>query len=232
MASAVEAVEAMTIVLAVATVDSWRVAARGALAALVALALIVAIFGPVLRYIPIDALKLVVGIFLIMFGLSWLRKAIQRYAGIKALRDENAAYAAQVAELRAVEDKKDADRIGFLVAFKGVLLEGLEVAVIVVTFGAGSAGGLEWSAAGAALAVLLVVAIGLALRAPASRVPENTMKFIVGIMLTSFGTFWTGEGLGVAWFEADLSIVLLALFYLAVSGALVATLRARRTVAA
>ena len=231
MASAVEAVEAMTIVLAVGTVSSWRIAWRGALVALVALALIVAVFGPLLRYVPIGGLKLVVGIFLIMFGLSWLRKAIQRFGGTKALRDENAAYGAHVSELRAV-DARDTDRVGFLVAFKGVLLEGLEVAIIVVTFGAASLAALEWSAAGAALAVLLVVALGLALRAPASRVPENAMKFVVGIMLTSFGTFWTGEGLGVAWFDEDLSIVLLALFYLAVSGALIATVRARRAVTA
>jgi len=231
LASAVEAVEAMTIVLAVGSVQSWRVAARGAVVALVALAVVVAVFGPVLRYIPIDALKLVVGIFLIMFGLAWLRKAIQRYAGVRALRNENAAYDAQVAELRAV-DARNADRVGFVVAFKGVLLEGLEVAIIVITFGAGSPAGVQWSAAGAALAVVLVVALGLALRAPAARVPENTMKFVVGIMLTSFGTFWTGEGLGVAWLDADLSIVFLAVFYLAVSGVLVAVGRARKAVAA
>ena len=231
MASGVEAVEAMTIVLAVGVVSSWRVALRGALVALAALAVLVAIFGPLLRFIPIDALKIVVGVFLIMFGLAWLRKAIQRYAGTKALRDEDASYAAQVAELRAI-DARDNERVGFLVAFKGVLLEGLEVAIIVVTFGAGSFAGLEWSAAGAALAVILVVALGIALRAPASRVPENAMKFVVGTMLTSFGTFWTGEGLGVAWFDADLSIVLLAVFYLAVSGALIAALRARRALPA
>jgi uncharacterized membrane protein len=225
LASAVEAVEAMTIVLAVGVARSWPVALRGAVFALAALAVIVAVFGPLLRFVPIDQLKLFVGIVLILFGLSWLRKAIQRYSGRRALKDEDAAFARQVAALRTADDVQ-ADRIGFITSFKGVLIEGLEVAIIVVTFGAASTLALEWSAAGAAAAVVLIVAIGLALKRPASRVPENTMKFVVGVMLTSFGTFWTGEGLGISWPGADLSLLMLAAFYAAVSAVLVALARA------
>src|SRR5260370_40537033 len=184
----------MHLVRAVGVARSWPIAQGGAAYALGVLALIVAVFGPALRLVPIDQLKLVVGIVLILFGLSWLRKAILRYAGRKALRDEQAAFARQVEALRTADDVQ-ADRIAFITSFKGVLIEGLEVAIIVVTFGAASTVALGWSAAGAFVAVVLVVAAGLALRQPVSRVPENTMKFVVGIMLTSFGTFWTGEGL-------------------------------------
>jgi uncharacterized membrane protein len=231
LASGVEAIEALTIVLAVGVARSWPIALRATAYALLVLAAIVAVFGPLLHLIPIDALKLVVGIVLTLFGLAWLRKAILRYAGHKALRDEDAAYEREVAALRAVEEAQ-ADKIGFVTAFKGVLIEGLEVAIIVVTFGAGSTLALGWSAGGAACAVLLVALAGLALKSPASRVPENTMKFVVGVMLTSFGTFWTGEGLGVAWWGADLSLLFLALFYLAVSAVLVAIARAPQAVRA
>ncbi|HZW53725.1 MAG TPA: hypothetical protein VFF00_06805 [Candidatus Elarobacter sp.] len=222
-----EAVEALTIVLAVGVARSWPVSLRGAAYALGVLALIVALFGPLLHLVPIDQLKLVVGIVLTLFGLAWLRKAILRYAGRKALRDEDAAFAREVAALRTAEDVQ-ADRIGTITAFKAVLIEGLEVAIIVVTFGAASTVALAWSAVGAAAAVLLVALAGVALRRPASRVPENAMKFVVGVMLTSFGTFWTGEGLGIAWWGADLSLPVLAAFYLAVSAVLVAAARAPR----
>jgi uncharacterized membrane protein len=231
LASGVEAVEAMTIVLAVGVTRSWPVALRGAAFALLALALIVAVFGPLLHLVPIDQLKLVVGIVLTLFGLAWLRKAILRYAGRKALRDEDAAFAREVSALRAAEDVQ-ADRIGFVTSFKAVLIEGLEVAIIVVTFGAASNTALGWSAAGASVAVVLVVLVGLALKQPASRVPENTMKFVVGIMLTSFGTFWTGEGLGIAWWGADFSLLLLAAFYLVIAAVLIAAARAPRPVRA
>jgi uncharacterized membrane protein len=229
LASAVEAVEALTIVLAVGVTRSWPVALRGTALGLAVLVAIVAAFGPLLHLVPIEQLKLVVGIVLILFGLAWLRKAILRYAGRKALRDEDAAFAREVSALRAVEDAR-ADAVGFVTTFKAVLLEGLEVAIIVVTFGAGSALALGWSAAGAAAAVVLVTLAGFALKQPASRVPENAMKFVVGVMLTSFGTFWTGEGLGIAWWGGDLALVVLALFYLAVSGALIAAARAPRGV--
>lgn len=228
LASAVEAVEALTIVLAVGVARSWPVALRGTALALLVLAVIVVLFAPLLHLVPIDQLKLFIGIVLMLFGLAWLRKAILRYGGRKSLKDEDAAYTRQLAELRAADDKQ-ADQIGFITAFKSVLLEGLEVAIIVVTFGAGSAVTLSWSALGAAVAVVLVALLGLALKRPASRVPENTMKFVVGVMLTSFGTFWTGEGLGIAWWGADLSILLLAAFYLAVSALLVGVVRAPRT---
>jgi uncharacterized membrane protein len=231
LASGVEAVEALTIVLAVGVARSWPVALRGAAYALLVLALIVALFGPLLHLVPIDQLKLVVGIVLTLFGLAWLRKAILRYAGRKALRDEDAAFAREVSALRAAEDVQ-ADRIGFVTSFKAVLIEGLEVAIIVVTFGAASTVALSWSAVGAAAAVLVVAVAGLALKQPASRVPDNTMKFVVGVMLTSFGTFWAGEGLGIAWWGADLSLLLLAAFYAAISGALVAAARAPRGVPA
>ncbi|HEY0395186.1 MAG TPA: hypothetical protein VGD01_11890 [Candidatus Elarobacter sp.] len=226
-----EAVEALTIVLAVGIARSWPVALRATAYALLVLAAIVAVFGPVLHLIPIDQLKLVVGIVLTLFGLAWLRKAILRYAGRKSLRNEDAAFERELSTLRAVEEAQ-ADRVGFVTAFKAVLIEGLEVAIIVVTFGAGSTLALGWSAAGAAAAVVLVAIAGLALKQPASRVPENTMKFVVGVMLTSFGTFWTGEGLGVAWWGSDLALLYLALFYLAVSAVLVAAARAPRVVRA
>ena len=225
LASGVEAVEALTIVLAVGVARNWNVALRGTAYALLVLAAIVALFGPLLYLVPIGQLKLVVGTVLLLFGLAWLRKAILRYAGRKALKNEEAAYERQVAELRAA-DERQADRIGLITAFKSVLLEGLEVALIVVTFGTGSAIALGWSALGATAAVLLVALLGLAVKRPASRVPENAMKFVVGVMLTSFGTFWAGEGLGVAWLGADLSLLLLAAFYAVFSGMLVGALRA------
>ena len=233
LASGVEAVEALTIVLAVGVARSWRTAFQGAALGLLVLAVVVAVFGPLLRFVPLDALKLAIGLLLALFGLAWLRKAILRYAGRKALRDEDAAYAREVRALRAAgaaPDPRHADRTAVATAFNAVLLEGLEVAVIVVTFGAASSAALAWSATGAAAAVLAVVALGLALRRPASRVPENAMKFAVGIMLVSFGTFWAGEGLGIAWWRADLSLPLLIAAYLAVSGLLV--LAARRPVRA
>jgi uncharacterized membrane protein len=225
LASAVEAVEALTIVLAVGVARSWSTALRGTLYGLGALIVVCAILGPLLRAIPLGALELVVGIFLTLFGLSWLRKAILRYAGRKALRDEDAAYARQVAQIKAV-DPRSADRVATATAFNAVLLEGLEVAVIVVTFGAASNIALAWSGLGALAAIVVVAAAGVALRAPASRVPENAMKFVVGIMLTSFGTFWAGEGLGIRWWDADLSVLALIAFYLVVSFGLVAAARA------
>jgi uncharacterized membrane protein len=233
LASGVEAVEAMTIVLAVGVARSWRTAWQGAALGLLALAAIVAVFGPLLRFVPLDDLKLAIGVLLALFGLAWLRKAILRYAGRKAMRDEDAAYEREVRSLRAAEaalDQRHGDRVAVATAFNAVLLEGLEVAVIVVTFGAASSAALGWATTGAVLAVLAVLALGFALRRPASRVPENAMKFVVGIMLTSFGTFWAGEGLGIAWWRADLSLLVLVAGYLAVSGALIAT--ARRPLAA
>lgn len=226
IASAVEAIEALTIVLAVGVTRSWRTALSGAFWALALLAAICLIAGPaIVRYVPLGVLRLVVGIFLILFGMAWLRKAILRYSGRKALHDEDAIFVREEARLRAAGLPPGRDPLGFATAFKAVLLEGMEVAVIVVTFGAQSMNGFWWAGAGAALAVVLVVLLGIILRKPAARVPENVMKFVVGILLTSFGTFWTGEGLGVEWWHADLSIVVLALGYFAVSWLLIAFAR-------
>jgi uncharacterized membrane protein len=166
-------------------------------------------------------------VFLLLLGLDWLRKAILRYAGRKALRDEEAAYERGLAELG--RDERLADRLGFTMAFKSTFLEGLEVAVIVITIGASAQGGIPLAAGAALLAVLAVAAAGYALRRPLARVPENAIKTVAGIMLASFGTFWSGEGLGIAWWHEDLSILLLAALFAAVSVALVAAARVGRT---
>ncbi len=228
LASAVEAVEALTIVLAVGVTRSWRSALAGTWWGLLTLAAIVLIFGPaIVRYVPFAALKVAIGLFLLLFGLAWLRKANLRYSGRKALHDEDAIYAREVRALQSVPAGAG-DRLGFVTAYNAVLLEGLEVAVIVLTFGASSAAALRWAGFGAMLAVIVVGAAGAALRRPFSRVPENLLKFIVGIMLTSFGTFWTGEGLGVVWWQNDWALPLIVAAYTVVSGATIAAARRPR----
>ncbi len=198
LASAVEAVEALTIVLAVGVVRGWRSTLAGAGAAALVLAAIVAALGPALGSIPIGTLRLVVGALLLAFGLQWLRKAILRTSGYRQLHDEAAAFARErdLAEGTAAAASTGTDWYSFTVAFKGVLLEGLEVTFIVVSFGS-TQGRLGLAAAAAVAAVVLVVAVGLVVRAPLERVPENTLKFVVGLLLTSFGIFWAGEGAGV-----------------------------------
>jgi uncharacterized membrane protein len=220
LASAVEFVEAVTIVLAVGVTRQWRSALIGVAAAIATLAILIAVFGSALAlFVPIGVLRLVVGAFLVVYGLQWLTKAVLRAAGAKGKHDEAAIYAAEVAGLTAALTEEPAvattgmDWISFTVAFKGVLLEGLEVAFIVVTFGA-SANLLGPAVLGAALAGLLVVAIAVVVRRPLERVPENAMKFVVGVMLTGFGTFWSGEGIGIAWPGDDLAILLLLAGYL------------------
>ncbi len=231
LASAVEAIEALTIVLAVGVTRSWGSALTGAGWAVATLAAIVLVFGPALvTYVPLGVLKVVIGIFLLVFGLSWLRKAILRYSGRKALHDEEAIFARSVQALGAAPRAGGIDRLGFVTSYNAVLLEGLEVAVIVLTFGAASAAGLRWAALGAAAAIAVVAGAAAALRKPFSRVPENALKFVVGIMLTSFGTFWSGEGLGIAWWRDDLSLPLIVAGYLAVSAGTIAL--ARRQTAA
>ena len=238
LASAVEFVEAFTIVLVVGVTINWRSALAGALAATGALAVIVAIFGTALvRFVPLDALRIVVGVLLVLFGLKWLKKAILRYAGLKAMHDEEAIYEEQIAEMRARGEhhQKQVDPFGVATSFKSVLLEGLEVAFIVITFGlqannsqgAGGAqlNGILIAALGAFCALLLVVVVGALVRAPLQRVPENALKFTVGVMLTTFGTFWGGEGLGIEWWHEDLFLLVLVAFYLVVSLALIAWLR-------
>jgi uncharacterized membrane protein len=225
LASAVEMVEALTIVLAVGTTRGWRSAIEGVLVALVALAALVVVLGPTLIHlVPLDTLRLVVGGLLLVFGLQWLRKAILRASGLKAKHDEDAIFADQVAELRAAPDPQGRDVTGFVVAFKGVFLEGLEVVVIVLTLGTTSHNlGLAATAAGAA--VLVVGVVGLIVARQLSSVPENTMKMAVGLMLVSFGTFWSGEGVGVHWPGSDLAIPVLVGVYGVVAWTLVVLAR-------
>jgi len=237
LASAVEMVEALTIVLAAGVTRGWRSSFIGVGAALVVLAVIVAILGPALTVIPIDALRLVVGAILLVFGLGWLRKAILRSSGYKALRDEAANYQRELAAAKATgtETRAGLDWYAFTLCFKGVLLEGLEVAFIVVTFGATAkndvANSVVLAAAGAVAALVLVVGVGLAVHAPLSRVPENTLKFVVGLMLTTFGIFWASEGAGVTWPGSDLAILGILVVMTATSFGLVSYLRQRRTTA-
>jgi uncharacterized membrane protein len=207
-ACAVEAVEALTIVLAVGTTRSWPSALYGAGAAGVALAALVAALGPALTALPLNTLRLVIGALLLVFGLQWLRKSVLRAAGLKALHDEEAAFEAEAAAARAAGAVKTGgiDTYAFVISFKGVLLEGLEVAVIVLTFGANQHD-IGLAAAAAGVAVALVALTGVAARAPLSRVPENAMKFAVGVMLTSFGTFWGAEGAGAHWPGGDAALL-------------------------
>ena len=209
LASFVEGVEALTIVLAVGTTRGWRSTWYGVGAAQLVLAAFVAALGPALTLLPINLLRLVVGGLLLTFGLQWLRKAILRAGGFKPLHDEAAIFAKAAAAARAARapGRKEMidDWYAFTVAFKGVLLEGLEVAFIVVTFGA-SQGSIPLAIAGALAAIIVVVAIGLAVHKPLSQVPENTLKFVVGIMLTSFGIFWGAEGAGIRWPGSDAAL--------------------------
>ena len=205
LASLVEVVEAFTIVLAVGITRSWRPALVGAGLALLMLALIVLAFGPLLTLIPLDLMQFVVGLLLILFGMRWLRKAILRAAGIIALRNEDAAFAKEAGAIARQASDVRADYLAGLAAFKAVLLEGVEVVFIVIAVG--TAHGLTvYAAVGALAAVALVACIGAMVRRPLSRVPENTLKFAVGVMLTAFGIFWVGEGLGAAWPGADLAL--------------------------
>jgi len=224
LASAVEMVEALTIVLAVGVTRGWRSAAWGVAAALGALAVIVGALGPAIANIPIDALRLVVGGLLLIFGLQWLRKAILRASGLKALHDEDAIYEAEVAMLRESGQRGAHDWYAFTVAFKGVFLEGLEVAFIIVTFG-GAQKNVGLAVLGAAAALIVVLAAGVIAHAPLSRVPEITLKFGVGVMLSSFGIFWSAEGAGVSWPGADASLVAVIAFVVVASFGLVALLR-------
>jgi len=226
LASLVEAVEALTIVLAVATVRGWRPAGLGALAGLAVLALIVAARGPLLGQVPLRLLQFVIGVLLLLFGMRWLRKAILRAAGVIPLHDEAKAFATETAELREQARRNEArlHLIAAIATFKAVLLEGLEVVFIVIALGAGREM-LVPASAGAVAACLAVAVIGLIVHRPLARVPENTLKFAVGIMLSAFGLFWTGEGLGVAWPGSDFAIVGFAAILLAVSASAVALAR-------
>jgi uncharacterized membrane protein len=229
LASAVETVEALTIVLAMGLTRGWRPALVGAGAATIALAAIVAALGPALTVIPIEVLRLVVGALLLVFGLQWLRKAILRASGWRAIRDENAVFARERAEAASAPRVEHAglDWYAFTISFKGVLLEGLEVAFIVLTFGS-TQGSIPLAALGAGAAVVLVVATGLVVREPLSRVPENTLAFAVGVMLTTFGIFWGAEGAGVDWPGGDASLPGVLAFVLLISLGFVTALRRRK----
>jgi uncharacterized membrane protein len=223
----VEGVEALTIVLAAGMTRGWRSALAGMGVALVVLAAIVAVLGPALTVLPIDTLRLVVGGLLLIFGLQWLRKAILRASGFKALHDEEAIFAEELAAARAAgREPRGIDGYGFTVSFKGVLLEGLEVAFIVVTFGSNQ-DNIPLAAVAGVAAVLVVVAAGLVVHAPLTRVPENTLKFAVGVMLTSFGIFWGAEGAGASWPAGDAAILALVAYTLASSLLLVDLMRRR-----
>ncbi|MBV8735230.1 MAG: hypothetical protein JO321_08780 [Solirubrobacterales bacterium] len=231
LACAVESVEALTIVLAVGTTRSWRAALVGVGAAVVVLAGVTAALGPALTALPLGTLRLVVGGLLLIFGLQWLRKAVLRAGGSKALRDELEAYERELsAARRAGAVGGGLDPYAFTIAFKGVLLEGLEVVFIVLTFGANQHR-IGLAAAAAGLAVLLVTGAGVAVHRPLQRVPENTLKFAVGVMLTSFGTFWGAEGAGAHWPGGDAALLAIVPATLLLAFGLVAALR-RRTRAA
>jgi uncharacterized membrane protein len=230
LAALVEFVEAFTIVLVVGITINWRSSLLGTLLATVTLAILIAIFGVTLiNVIPLETLRVVVGLILVLFGLKWLKKAILRYSGRKALHDEEAIYEEELAVMKArgVVTTGRLDPFGVVTSFKSVLLEGLEVAFIViftplnVSVIADRNDALLSAVLGATAACLVVVATGILVRAPLSRIPENTLKFIVGIMLTSFGTFWGGEGLGIEWMFKDFALFGFAGFYLLVSFVLI-----------
>ncbi len=226
LASAVEMVEALTIVLAVGVTRGWRSTFYGIGAATAALALVIAALGPALHRMPIDALRLTVGFLLLAFGLQWLRKAILRGSGFKALHDEDEIFRREreAASRADHEVRLGIDWYSFVLSFKGVFLEGLEVAFVVITFG-GTQKNIPLAAAAAGMAVVLVAAAGVVVRSPLSRVPENTMKFSVGIMLTTFGIFWGAEGAGAVWPGGDLAILGVFAFVSGSSLALVRLLR-------
>jgi uncharacterized membrane protein len=229
LASTVEMVEALTIVLAMGVTRGWRATIVGTAAAVVALAALVAAIGPLISDIPLTALRLVIGGLLLTFGLQWLRKAILRASGYKAMHDEDAIYRQEIEAARRAgrEERIGLDWYAFTISFKGVFLEGLEVAFIVLTFGT-SHGSIPLAAAGAAAGGVLVLIAGFLAHAPLGRVPENTMKFGVGVMLTAFGVFWSGEGAKAHWPGGDLALIALVIVIALGSQGLVRLLSARR----
>jgi uncharacterized membrane protein len=228
LAASVEFVEAFTLVLVAGITVNWRSAIVGTLAAVVTLAVIVGTLGVALvTLVPLDVLRFVIGFLLLLFGLKWLKNAIQRYSGLKFLHDEEAIYAANLAQARARGEAVGTrlDPFGVVLSYKSVLLEGLEVAFIVISFGSGGSSGIGAAAIGAAAAGVLVILVGSLVRAPLQRIPENTLKFIVGIMLTTFGTFWAGESFGINWPFSDLFLLMLAALYLVVSALLIIAIK-------
>jgi uncharacterized membrane protein len=222
LGSAVESVEALTIVLAVGLTRGWRAPLYGTVAALVLLGLLVAGFGQlIVTRVPELTLKLIIGTLLVLFGLRWLHKAVLRSSGVVAMHDEEKAFAAAVDSLRQGQPR---DWVGFVLALKGVFLEGLEVVFIVIAVG-GTSGGLGWAVAGGLLAMIVVAITGVIVRRPLAQVPENTLKYAVGIVLTSIGTFWAAEGMGVSWPFDFVSIAGLAALYFIASRAAITFIR-------
>jgi uncharacterized membrane protein len=215
LGSAVESTEALTIVLAVGLTRGWRSPLYGTVLALVSLAVLVVVFGQlIVQRVPDSVLKLIIGTLLLLFGLRWLHKAVLRSAGVVAMHDEERAYEQTVSEMRSALTRQD--WVGFVIAFKGVFLEGLEVVFIVVAVG-GTSRYFPWAVAGGLLAMVVVAGAGVVVRKPLARVPENTLKYAVGIVLTSLGTFWAAEGMGASWPLDFVSILFLAAAYFAAS---------------
>jgi uncharacterized membrane protein len=207
LASLVEFVEALTVILAVGSVRGWRGALSGAAVALAVLLAIIVVLGTALTRIPLDFIQLVVGALLLLFGLRWLRKAVLRSAGIIPLHDEAAAFVKETEAMRRLGGGGGWDRVAFGAAFQITMLEGTEVVFIVIAIGAGGAGLLMPASLGALAALLVVVLLGLAIHRPLANVPENTLKFVVGVLLSAFGSFWVGEGIGLDWPGADGAIL-------------------------
>jgi len=223
LGSAVESVEALTIVLAVGLTRGWRAPLYGTVTALVLLGVLVAVFGQlIVARVPELTLKLVIGALLVLFGLRWLHKAVLRSAGVVAMHDEDHAYAQAVRSMQGAVERRD--WVGFTLALKGVFLEGLEVVFIVIAVG-GTSGGLHIAVAGGLLAMVVVAAAGFIVKRPLARVPENTLKYAVGVVLTSIGTFWAAEGMGAVWPLDFVSLLGLAVLYFAASRAAIAVIR-------
>ena len=232
LACVVEAVEATTIVLAAGTTRDWRSALLGVGAALVTLAVLIGALGPAVSVIPLHALRLLVGGLLLIFGLQWLRKSILRASGYKARHAEDPIFQTQVSAAQTAPTQRRrgvSDWYSFTLSFKGVVLEGLEVAFIALTFGANQHN-ISLAAVSALAAVVVVVAAGVLVRAPLARVPENTMKFVVGVMLTAFGTFWGAEGAGAVWPGSDAALLVLVPTITLFALAIVALLRRQRSI--
>jgi uncharacterized membrane protein len=218
LASLVEFVEALTVVLAVGSVRGWRDALAGTATALLVLLALVAVLGTALTHVPLDAIQLGIGTLLLLFGMRWLRKAILRAAGVIPLHDEAAAFAKETDEMRRLAwSGAGWDRVAFATSFQITMLEGTEVVFIVVAIGAGGAGLLMPASLGALAALLVVIALGVTVHRPLASIPENTLKFAVGVLLSAFGTFWVGEGIGFEWPGADWSILALVIGFLAIA---------------
>lgn len=219
-ASAVEFVEALTVVLAVGAVRGWRPALTGAFGALLLLAVIVSVLGPLLTMVPLRIVRLLVGVMLLTFGWRWLAKAVRRAAGVLPLRDEDANFTRETENLRGLAAVSGFDRAAIAMSFHITMLEGAEVVFIVLAIGAGAPALLPAAVAGAAAALALVMLAGLALHRPLAKVPENTLKFGTGVLLVAFGVFWLGEGIGINWPGADVSLlVLIVLVFAGAMGA-------------